>query len=66
MGWIIFANGQVAQLDGEGAIDYSWYPNENISCSDCEDPLVYPTDDQYYVVIGTDGCFLIQMRYLSK
>ncbi|WP_165779247.1 T9SS type B sorting domain-containing protein [Brumimicrobium salinarum] len=36
----------------------SWNPTENLSCSDCPDPVASPTDTMYYVLTVTspDGC----------
>ncbi len=37
---------------------YLWSPSESLSCSNCEDPLARPLDDQIYSVLVTDedGC----------
>lgn len=51
-------NGASVQLTATGGISYEWSPNEKINGVNASRPIVYPTIDQEYTVIGTDenGC----------
>jgi gliding motility-associated-like protein len=47
------------QLDASGnAITWSWSPPNDLSCSDCPNPIAYPQSTTIYTVTGTDaeGC----------
>jgi gliding motility-associated-like protein len=38
-------------------VTYSWSPNYNISCLNCNNPYVSPQKDVTYTVTATDNCF---------
>jgi len=38
-------------------VSYSWTPNENISCLNCNNPIVNPTSNVTYKVEITNNCF---------
>jgi gliding motility-associated-like protein len=44
------------QVDNS-SVTYSWSPNYNISCTDCNNPNVSPLKTTTYVVNITNGCF---------
>ncbi|MBC7536886.1 MAG: PKD domain-containing protein [Ferruginibacter sp.] len=50
--------GSPIQLAGTGAAQFSWSPSLGLSCTDCPDPWVTPSDDITYKVKGTSafGC----------
>ncbi len=51
--------GKTTQLLATGAVNYSWYPLDNLSCTNCPDPIATPVDSILYIVKGssTFGCF---------
>lgn len=55
---ISVCEGQSAQLQASGAQFYTWSPASYLSCTSCADPIVSPTGDMLYKVVGTDshGC----------
>lgn len=46
------------QLQATGGISYTWSPSTGLSCTNCANPMAYPTSTATYTVIGTDanGC----------
>ena len=50
--------GNSVLLSTFGALDYFWYPDENLSCVNCQTTRALPTNDILYCVAGTDsnGC----------
>lgn len=50
--------GDSLQLQGGGAVQYSWSPASALSCSNCANPKASPRNDQTYYVTGLDafGC----------
>ncbi|UKN03392.1 gliding motility-associated C-terminal domain-containing protein [Paracrocinitomix mangrovi] len=50
--------GDEAQLIASGGVSYSWTPDEDLSCSDCPNPIANPIQDTYYCVTAQDanGC----------
>lgn len=52
-------NGSTIQLTSSGAISYSWSPNTNLTCTNCQTPTASPTTTTTYTVTGTDanGCY---------
>jgi subtilisin-like proprotein convertase family protein len=38
-----------------GGYDYVWTPNQNISCTDCPNPIVWPDTTTSYIVEMNDG-----------
>jgi len=54
----VLIQGESAQLNASGGSSYYWYPDYGLSCSDCSNPNIEITQDQYYSVIVTDtnGC----------
>jgi gliding motility-associated-like protein len=52
------ARGSSANLLVYGANNYSWSPQENLSCSDCVSPIASPLITTEYCVLGTNsfGC----------
>ncbi len=50
--------GNSIQLQANGAVQYSWAPATGLSCANCPDPTVTPTDSIVYTVTGTSslGC----------
>lgn len=50
--------GASVQLKATGAKDYTWSPNNAISCTNCEDPVANPLTGITYKVHGVDvyGC----------
>lgn len=50
--------GESTQLNASGGTIYSWYPNNGLSCTNCSNPTIEITQDQFYSVIVTDvnGC----------
>ena len=50
--------GDSLQLTPSGAVSYQWQSAPAISCLNCPDPQVFPSQDQTYFVTGTDanGC----------
>jgi len=50
--------GDSVQLQVNGALYYDWTPPSNITCINCVNPIVYPTDTTVYFVVGVDsnGC----------
>lgn len=53
--------GEEARLSVNGADQYQWYPDENIDCTNCPDPVVNPNETTYYYVegIASNGCTTI-------
>jgi len=37
---------------------YSWFPEEDLSCFDCPNPIIYPTETKKYIITNYDeyGC----------
>ena len=54
----ILCIGDSVQLTATGAVNYSWWPNTDISNTNIPDPIVYPSTTTTYFVTGTDasGC----------
>ncbi|RYY58642.1 MAG: PKD domain-containing protein, partial [Chitinophagaceae bacterium] len=50
--------GDSLQLNGGGAVQYTWSPGNNLSCTTCASPKAAPGTDQTYYVTGLDavGC----------
>ncbi len=50
--------GESLQLSASGAVNYTWYPSDSLSCDTCPSPIANPTETITYVVMGTDafGC----------
>jgi gliding motility-associated-like protein len=38
-----------------GAVSYTWYPDQWISCTSCPDPILSPLETMQYCVEGTDS-----------
>ncbi|MEZ5017655.1 MAG: PKD domain-containing protein [Flavipsychrobacter sp.] len=45
--------GDTTQLQGSGAVTYSWTPSTGLSCTTCPDPKAYPTVTTTYILTGT-------------
>ncbi|MBI5220070.1 MAG: gliding motility-associated C-terminal domain-containing protein [Bacteroidia bacterium] len=45
-------------LSASGGTNYSWTPDYNISCTNCQNPVVWPRQTTSYIVTGADihGC----------
>jgi hypothetical protein len=43
------------------AQEITWFPDIDISCTDCRDPKIFPTETRYYYIeaISSDGCVKI-------
>jgi gliding motility-associated-like protein len=56
---ILLCKGNKISLSATGAERYNWYPNDGLSCTDCQSPIASPTSSIYYTVKGTTqyGCF---------
>lgn len=54
----VLIQGESTQLNASGGTIYSWYPDNGLSCSDCSNPNITISQDQFYSVIVTDanGC----------
>jgi gliding motility-associated-like protein len=50
--------GDTIQLSANGALTYSWSPDNGLSCNDCPSPFASPNEPTTYIVAGTDenGC----------
>ena len=50
--------GDTVAFDFPDQYNYQWIPSEGLSCSDCPDPVAFPTEDTDYTIIVTDslGC----------
>ena len=50
--------GVPAQLQGSGAVSYSWSPGTGLSCTNCDNPVATPTNTTTYTMTGTgsNGC----------
>ncbi len=50
--------GDTAELGASGTLNYTWSPDEGLSCSNCSSPLVFPSQTTQYTVSGIDanGC----------
>ena len=50
--------GNTAQLQTTGAQSYSWTPAQNLSCTNCSNPIAAPVISSSYIVKGIDyaGC----------
>jgi gliding motility-associated-like protein len=50
--------GDSIQLSANGALTYSWSPDNGLSCNDCPSPFASPNEPTTYIVAGTDenGC----------
>ncbi len=50
--------GKSSILLSSGANSYIWSPGTDLSCTNCSNPIVTPTDNRYYFVTGTsaNGC----------
>lgn len=46
-------------LIASGATTYSWSPNISISCTNCPDPYVSPTEKMEYCVTGVDSNYCV-------
>jgi PKD repeat protein len=51
-------SGSFANLNATGAMNYSWTPAADLTCSNCANPVATPTVTTTYTVVGTDanGC----------
>jgi gliding motility-associated-like protein len=47
--------GSSVQLQGTGAVSYTWSPATGLSCTNCANPVANPTVNTTYTVTGTDG-----------
>jgi gliding motility-associated-like protein len=56
---ILLCKGNKISLSATGADRYNWYPNDGLSCTDCQSPIASPKSSIYYTVKGTTqyGCF---------
>jgi len=46
-----------AQLNADGALAYTWWPNNDLSCTNCASPIASPYATTIYVVTGSvNGC----------
>lgn len=56
---LLLCKGNKISLSATGADRYNWYPNDGLSCTDCQSPIASPTSSIYYTVKGTTqyGCF---------
>jgi gliding motility-associated-like protein len=47
------------QFNGSGGVSYTWSPVDELSCSECPDPLAHPTTSTLYQLIVRDdkGCW---------
>jgi gliding motility-associated-like protein len=59
--------GTPQQLNPSGAQLYQWYAGPTLSCIDCENPLINPTEDAKFYVKGTsvDGCVSYDSIYVE-
>jgi hypothetical protein len=59
--------GDSIQLNVSGGINYTWSPSTSLSCSNCSDPIAYPSTNTVYIVTGTDanGCSGSDTVYIS-
>jgi gliding motility-associated-like protein len=50
--------GDSVQLNVTGATIYSWTPTSGLSCTNCPNPIAFPSSTTTYIVTGTDatGC----------
>ncbi|GEM_PF-1574348 len=48
--------GQSTQLTASGALGYIWQNHPSLSCTDCPNPVVTPTQTTTYTVSATDAC----------
>jgi gliding motility-associated-like protein len=46
--------GDVITFHSSGGINYYWYPATGLSCADCPDPVVTPTQTTTYAVVISD------------
>jgi hypothetical protein len=51
-------NGSSLQINTQGASNYSWLPNTNINCTNCNNPVVSPTISTVYYLTADNqlGC----------
>ena len=59
--------GTPLQLNPSGAQIYQWFAGPTLSCTDCENPFINPSDDAKYFVKGTsvDGCISYDSIYVE-
>ena len=50
--------GGSVELNGSGGGDYTWSPDDDLSCDDCDDPIASPAQSTLYTLTVTDnnGC----------
>ena len=49
--------GEEIVLNANGGNNYFWYPNNNLSCTNCESPSLTATESTvYYVTLEENGC----------
>jgi large repetitive protein len=55
---INICRGNTVQLNASGAQFYSWSPLQNLSCTNCSNPIASPQQTTQYIVKGTNqfGC----------
>src|SRR5690606_15383818 len=47
--------GSSVQLQGTGAVNYSWTPAQDLSCTNCPDPVASPLNTTTYTLTGTSA-----------
>ncbi|MCX7863414.1 MAG: gliding motility-associated C-terminal domain-containing protein, partial [Bacteroidales bacterium] len=57
--------GESTMITATGANQYFWYPDNNISCTNCPNPIVSPQQTSSYCVIGTDNNNCIDTTCIS-
>jgi gliding motility-associated-like protein len=59
------------KLKASGAMSYSWTPNDLLSCEDCSEPSLKPTETKEYCVTAknlsceTNSCITIEVNIVS-
>lgn len=50
--------GNSLRMYASGALTYIWSPSSELSCTNCDSPIVLPKNNTLYTVVGTDsnGC----------
>lgn len=48
------------------SVTYSWTPQNNISCTNCPNPVVNPLENTTYILTTTDGCAIITAEFFIE
>lgn len=53
-------------LTQPGITNYYWQPDNEISCTNCEQPVATPTTDRYYYLfVEEDGCLSVDSAFIN-